>query len=271
MKLNDAYTQWQYKQGGAAVGHRPTTLRYPQQALPIVSTQEDMIAQNEAAVYAGQPEYELATSTIQTYTALQSDQVGKKIGVPTDQVLERLQKVLAKHEIPVGLVAKLFQLERFGTLYFNIDDSGSMNSATDSFHADGSPMTRWDEVFIRVKTLFEIIAYVPIQKVHVAFLNRNDDIDIVRKGETPEQFLQHIGRKLDQHAARRPSGGNPDLRAITKAMAVSGSKSIYYFGDGGLDHGEMSGFEKLLIGRKNPQDSPVTFMSCTNNDADVEW
>lgn len=271
MTLNDAYTRWQNQQGGAAVGQTPTTLRNPQQALAIVSTQEDMAAQNAAAVKAGKPEYELSSSTIQTFTELQGDDVGRKIGVPTDEVLDRLEKVLAKYEIPVGLVAKLLELKRFNTLYFIIDDSSSMKRRSDSHHPDGHQMTRWEEAFMRIKTLLEIISYVPIQKVRVAFLNRRETIDVVRQGDTPQQFLGNVGQQLDRFYFSGPLRGTPAYGALQQAMNFPGSKSVYFFGDGEPNRGERPLIETLIVGRRNSYDSPVTFMSCTNEDDQVEW
>lgn len=185
--------------------------------------------------------------------------------------MERLQKILAKYEIPVGLVAKLMGLQNYQTLYFIIDDSGSMTLETDSNHANGKAMTRWEEAFLRMKSLIEIMAYVPTQQIIIRFLNRPDEIIASRHGEAPEVFIQNLVSQLDLQQRRDPSGGTPALRALRRAVQHPGTKSIYFFGDGQPDRGEQPQIEDLFISRREPEKSPVTFLSCTGEDEQVKW
>jgi hypothetical protein len=37
------------------------------------------------------------------------------------------------------------------------------------------------------------------------------------------------------------------------------------------NHGEQAQIEQLVINRLDPEDSPLTFLSCSNEDSEVEW
>jgi hypothetical protein len=108
------------------------------------------------------------------------------------------------------------RLSDFDLLNFIIDDSGSMDLNSDVKDSDGRRMTRWEEAISRMRSLIEIIAYVPIKKIRIQFLNDRRTIEHVRRGseigETPGQFIKHMFHQLSK--AKGPGGGTPALEVV---------------------------------------------------------
>ena len=73
----------------------------------------------------------------------------------------------------------------------------------------------------------------------------------------------------------KPAGGTPAKERIAESLARAPDKSMirYFFGDGVPNGGAASAaaITQMLIRRPNPQQNPFTFLSCTDNDKDVEW
>lgn len=121
------------------------------------------MAFNEAQVNGGGQERPLASNTDQAMEKLQNDpSIAAQMGLNSDQVVDGLQAMLSKYECPMGLMTKLLDLQQFDVLDFIIDDSGSMNNVTDSRLPNGQMMTRWQEAISRLKTMIEIVSFVPI-------------------------------------------------------------------------------------------------------------
>ncbi len=135
--------------------------------------------------------------------------------------------------------------------------------------------TRWDEAHERLKEMIEILAYVPFQQIGIEFLNRRDRISLTRNGQPPEAFLDEAIRQVDAIFAQKPIGTTPALEKIKESFLRGQGVSIarYFFGDGLPNGGEMAIREitNLVKNRPDPASNPVTFCSCTNEDAAVEW
>jgi hypothetical protein len=98
-KLNPEYTQWQRQQ--TKPGQVPTSLANASVALPVVSNMEDYMKFNEAQVQGGGVERPLASNTDQALERLQNDaSIGQKVGLSSDQVVDGLQSMLSKYEVP---------------------------------------------------------------------------------------------------------------------------------------------------------------------------
>jgi hypothetical protein len=54
--------------------------------------------------------------------------------------------MLAKYEVPMGLMSKLLDLQQFDVLDFILDDSGSMNNLTDSRLPNGQVYTSYQTI-----------------------------------------------------------------------------------------------------------------------------
>jgi hypothetical protein len=167
-------------------------------------------------------------------------------------------------------------LSEFDTLEFIIDDSGSMQCTTDSNHpVTHQPMSRWEEAQLRLKEMIEVLAYVPFRAIAVEFLNRRDQIMLTRQGRTPPDFIQHAYGMIDSVFARLPDGTTPAMEKLQESLIVGQGKSIarYFFGDGTPDGGVEAQDEiiNILRHREYPERNPMTFISCTNENDQVEW
>ena len=147
---------------------------------------DDYSKYNEANVACGSAERPLAIQTDKALDKMQAPEFSKRVGLSTDQVsisqspfdilirkvVDGLQAILSKYEVPMGLMSKLMDLQQFDVLDFIIDDSGSMNNVTDSYYPNGQPKTRWVEAIQRLKNMVEVLAYVPTNCNPLVFLIR---------------------------------------------------------------------------------------------------
>mmetsp|Transcript_6698 Transcript_6698/g.16714 ORF Transcript_6698/g.16714 Transcript_6698/m.16714 type:complete len:438 (-) Transcript_6698:366-1679(-) len=276
MKLNPEYKRWKDAQNAASAGPAmpapATTVLSSSQALPIVSSIEDHMQLNEDL---GQ-DIPMAESTSATIDMLQEPEIAVEAGLPPDEMIDELGVLLAKYEIPIGLTNKLMMLSEFQSLEFIVDDSGSMQMATDSVDpGTRRPMSRWTEAHLRVKEMVEIIAYVPFEQIGIEFLNRKDRVSLKRDGRSPKQFILEANSAIDAVFARGPSGTTPALEKLQESFLRGQGFNIarYFFGDGLPNGGKQAvdNIIRLLRDRRDPEQNPMTFLSCTNEDSAVEW
>jgi hypothetical protein len=155
------------------------------------------------------------------------------------------------------------KLLEFHALEFIVDDSGSMQCATDSNNpVTHVPMSRWKEAQIRLKEFIEILVYIPFSQVVVGFLNRQDQKILTRQGQAPSLFIQEDNRKIDPVFAQGPIGTTPALKKLQESLIKGEGKSIarYFFGDGIPNGGEWAQKEILTILRhcQDPARNPIT-------------
>ena len=207
---------------------------------------------------------------------IQEPEISVEAGMSPDTMVDELGAVLDKYEAPMGLMNKLMMLSEFQVLEFMIDDSGSMTLMSDTINKlTGRGQTRWEEAHNRLKEMIEVIAYTPFQQIEIVFLNRQDRVSLTRQGRHPKSFLVDAFRQIDAVFARRPSGTTPALEKIRASLEGNPGLSIarWFFGDGVPNGGIAAQREitRLIINRPNPSANPVTFISCTNEDDQVEW
>jgi len=271
MKLNPEYKKWK----DAYLGAPSTTVQNPSVALPIISNMEDHANFNDAVVASGGSEIPLAESTNATIEMMQEPDISVDAGMSPDTMVDELGAIFSKYEVPIGLMNKLMMLSEFNVLEFMIDDSGSMSLTSDTFDKTGRPQTRWQEAHSRLKELMEILAYVPANKIVVVFLNRVDVVSLERQGKDPKSFLADAYRQIDAVFARPPSGTTPAWEKLQKSFLGNPNMSIarWFFGDGLPNGGIMAQHKitQMLLNRKDPSSNPMTFVSCTNEDEQVEW
>jgi hypothetical protein len=139
------------------------------------------------------------------------------------------------------------------------------------------PLTRWKEAQIRLKEMIEILAYIPFNTIVIEFLNRKDQIVLLRQGRTPHVFIQDAYSQIDAIFPREPTryDTTPYLEKIQQTILRGQGKSIarYFFGDGVPNGGERAQREivNILKHRQEPVSNPITFISCTDEDDQVEW
>ncbi|MDE0980318.1 MAG: hypothetical protein OSA78_10010, partial [Flavobacteriales bacterium] len=272
MKLNPEYKRWKEKQGGGPA----TTVANPSMALPVVSNMEDHEKLNEAVVASGGQEFPLSESTAATIEMMQEPEICLEAGMQVDEMVDELGNILTKYEVPMGLMNKLMMLSELQSLEFIIDDSGSMMAGSDTVNPQtGKQNTRWEEAHQRVKEMVEILAYVPFNRIGIEFLNRRDRVSLERNGRDPRTFLASAYSQIDQQFAKKPSGTTPYLEKIRESITRGKGASLgrYFFGDGVPNGGLHAQKEivNILKNRENPEGNPCTFISCTNDDAAVEW
>ncbi|MBS0625404.1 MAG: hypothetical protein JSS32_05080 [Verrucomicrobia bacterium] len=263
-QLNPEYKKYMAQQGKPA-----TTALRPDVALPVVSNMDQHQQLRDASLKANSGDVPLAKSTDATIDMLQDPDYCRKIGLGADQAVDALGNLFAKYEVPMGLMNKLMGLTEFNYLEFTVDDSGSMGTRV------SASQTRWGEAHERLKTLVEILAYIPTPRVVIKFLNRADRIVLERKGEDPQTFIGRAYQQIDQAFKRPPDGMTPVERSLQDSFREGAGKKVarYLFCDGVPDGGDAAKgrIAALLKTRQNPADNPMTLLSCSENDKDVEW
>jgi hypothetical protein len=272
MKLNPEYKKWTASQKGVPT----TTVANPEKALPIVSSMEDHEMLNESATQHGGKEIPLSESTNATIEMMQEPEICLEAGMTPDTMVDELGSIMNKYEVPMGLMNKLMMLSEFELLEFMIDDSGSMTLISDTVNpVTGAPNTRWQEAQIRLKEMIEILAFVPCPQIDIIFLNRRTQVSLLKNGKAPKMFLAEAYREIDRLFANGPSGTTPFLEKLQDSLIRGQNKSIarWFFGDGIPNGGVPAQQEvtRILCNRQNPEGNPMTFISCTNDDAAVEW
>lgn len=264
MKLNPEYKKWKASTSTST----SSTSTMSVDALPVVSTVLDCQELQSVA-----PSVQLNSETQATLDSLPQRMQGI---LSPDTALTQLTQLLAKYEVPVGLLRKLMILSEFDVLEFLIDDSGSMGLPSDTNNAYGQPQTRWQEAAGRLKEMLEIISYLPFQQVKVWFLNRPNILHFNRNHRDPATLFHDMVTQIDQVFAAPPYGSTPAFERLQQSFRNYPSQQTiarYFFGDGVPNGGKAAqkGILTLLQTRPNPQQHPVTFMSCTNEDDQVEW
>jgi len=274
MKMNPAYKAWKTSEataGAVAGGHAALPAANPN-ALPVVSSMEDHEKLSDDLGY----DVPLAASTDATIEMMQMPDISLEAGMQPDEMVDMLGSVLGKYEVPMGLMNKLMYLNEFASLEFIIDDSGSMQMDSDTINPiSGRSNTRWEEAHQRLREMVEILAYVPFQQIGIEFLNRKDRVTLKRDGMPPPAFLQGAIQQIDAQFARGPSGTTPALEKLQESFLRGQGVKIarYFFGDGLPNGGRRAITEivRIVKNRPLPENNPVTFISCTNEDEAVEW
>lgn len=197
-------------------------------------------------------------------------------GYQGDDSLDELNGVMAKYEVPAGMLSKLLQLRQFDVAEIIVDDSGSMGLMTDAKDPNGNSMNRWWEAKYRISQMIEIMAYIPCPALTVYFLNRPNVLTLQRnQGELPTQFIQRVEDILIQAFQRGPAGTTPAREAIEASLNRNYGRATlrYFLGDGVPNGGTVAcrQIQSMLMNRPNPERNPFTFFSCTNQDDQVEW
>lgn len=97
--MNPEYKKWKDAQPGGSV--TPSSPMNPQ-ALPVVSNMEDHAQMNEDL---GQ-DIMLAESTNATIEMMQEPEICLEAGMQPDEMVDELGNILAKYEVPMGLMNK---------------------------------------------------------------------------------------------------------------------------------------------------------------------
>lgn len=191
--------------------------------------------------------------------------------------IDALNAVLAKYEVPAGMLSKILDVSRFETIEIIVDDSGSMGRATDARDpVTGASMSRWAEARHRISQMVELLAHVKCPPVRILFLNRATVIVLRRgAGELPAAYIERAEGMIGEAFGPRPSGTTPALDAIRESLGRHARRATlrYFLGDGVPNGGKpaVDAIQEMISTRADPERNPFTFLSCTDQDDQVEW
>jgi hypothetical protein len=265
-KLNPDYVNWKPENKTSLM---PNQTPY---ALPVVTNLKEYGDYKNAAGV----DYSLPRPLQDAIATVQLPSYADSLGIQGD-ALQIITPLFTKYEIPLGMLSKLMGISAYQAVHFVIDDSGSMGFPTDSNHPNGTPMTRWEEAQQRVKVMIEIMAFVPTPPITISFLNRPASVELVRGQKHPHMFVNESWATIDSVFRQGPVGGTPFYEKILDSLQnprFQGQKVIrYFFGDGEPNGGieAVRSIIQLVMSRNRPQDNPITLVSCTNEDSQVEW
>jgi len=278
-KLNPAYAKFNPSE-------KQTTVANPEQALTIVSTMDDYIQASEAHKVATGKEMKLSESTVASIEMLQDPEHLGKFKAPTTLdggvLLDKLTNIFAQYEIPLGMVNKLLALSEYN-LNFIIDDSGSMNSASDVSFKDATAylakrnsdttarLTRWQEAEDRLHIMIDLLAFIPTNGITLRFLNRDRPICLNQQGKTPEKFAEEAHAVITQAFSKKPVGLTPIFHHLEQAFNSEGCNMHYLFTDGVPTDASTEAVAHLIKMRRNPMNQALTFISCTDDNAAANW
>jgi len=276
MKLNPDWTAARQRQPAA----QSSGVVQPN-ALPVVCSMDQYAEMNAECARNNRPERPLSESTAATVEMMQEADIKRQAGYTgSREMVDALGVVFAKYEVPMGLMNRLFGLpERFDMMEFLLDDSGSMKLDSDTVDPKTNRVqSRWSEMRQRLKQMLELLAYVPTPPLLIRFLNRQTLIELRHSpDQTPEQFFADACCQVDSafDAYGGPGGSTPMLQAMERSLYQQQRRrvALYVFCDGQPDGGLTSQQRicELCNRRPQPSDNPITFISCSNVDSEVEW
>eukprot|EP01134_Creolimax_fragrantissima_P002467 CFRG2467T1 len=202
-------------------------------------------------------------------------------GVSMGTVSNLLQKAFAKYELSSATVSKIMRISTYDAVEFIIDDSGSMGATSDTPDAiTGQIHTRWSEAKYRIKQKLEILSLFACPSIRFRFMNHTmSDFMVVRAGKSPEQFKKEIFSLVDGAFRVSPSGGTPAYSTLKQSFDEGIGKKIFrYVYFDGVPNERVANAEQMIrdlllnrTTRGNPEDNPINFLSCTEDDDAVEW
>jgi hypothetical protein len=292
MKLNPEYTAYMSAQSGTPP-QPPDKYSSGDQPLAIVSSMDDIATASQQQQTSTGTTLQLADSTVASMEIIQDEDFTDQFQAPGggadgSELLDGLTEYFVKYEVPVGLINKLMALQ-FYQLKFIIDDSGSMNAKTDSFMNEASEhvlrgqpksatvaMTRWQEAETRMHNLIDILTYVPTKSIEIRFMNAPNVINLQRAGKTIDQFrAEGHGQLVQAFTTIAVRYKTPTLRVLTQsfqAAAMGADPCMHYLlTDGVPSDAVVQQVADLIVHRQNPEANPVTLISCTNEDDEVNW
>ena len=265
-----------------------TSLDTMPHALGVISNMSDYAKLSERF---GQ-EFSLAESTKTALQVTRDERFCHQVGFAPDLMVRQLEELFTKHKIPMGLMNKLFGLSDFDVVEFIIDDSNSMHCSYVSPHdADKNGQqqqqqqqtnTRWTQAQARLKELLELVAFVPLSRIQVSFLDRPTELIWTRQDvdghnhKQPHLFLKDAYADIDACFALGPTDTPTQWEHLHDSMIAGRHKekvACFFLTDGLPNARHLAHHEtfQALLQRPNPAANPVTFLSCTDDQAHRDW
>lgn len=236
--------------------------------LPMVSmpSMDEIIEANEMATASGNPtaETNFTDKTVKALELLQDESYNGKFGatgMKDRDLLNELMKVLAKYEIPNGMVTKL--MAGIGVARtFIIDNSGSMAAKTKLTDKHGfnntslllknthpmmqqklsdqldrsrkfgtldtDTMTRFEEAENRLHIMVDLFSLIPTGDWSFKFMNTDGsdftNFEITRADKTVEQFAIEAHDSIAKNFNHSPYGGTPTKKMLEQAFREAENK-----------------------------------------------
>lgn len=137
-------------------------------------------------------------------------------------------------------------------------------------------MTRWQEAENRLHIMLDILAYIPVRGIEIRFLNFQRVLSIPRIGKDPDAF-RHEAHTLVRHtfSGIEVKYKTPTFRTLSQAFEAANRLEdptmIYLLTDGLPSDASTETVAALIISRPRPAHMPVTLISCSDVDDEVEW
>lgn len=124
--------------------------------------------------------------------------------------------------------------------------------------------------------MLDIIAYIPTYPITIGFLNSKLKINLTHDGKSIEQFQSEAHAAVAQaFASIDVKYKTPTFRELTKAFDAAqhfAEPTMHYFMTDGVPSDQpVDVVARLIQNRPYPERNPLTLMSCTNEDHEVEW
>lgn len=138
------------------------------------------------------------------------------------------------------------------------------------------PMTRWQEAENRLHILIDILAYVPFKHLTIRFLNASHVLNLTHANKSIEQFKQEAHSLIsDTFSSIDVRHLTPTYQVLTRAFNEATNFTDptmhYLFTDGIPSDRSVEDVSELILSRAFPEKNPLTLMSCTDQDEDVQW
>jgi hypothetical protein len=111
----------------------------PPQQLAILTSMNDIANANTMANQSNMGNVQLSQNTVYALECVQGEEYAQNFtpNCGGASMLDGISNIFSQYEIPVGILSKLLELQKY-RLSFIVDDSGSMNLATDVLIRDGT-------------------------------------------------------------------------------------------------------------------------------------
>lgn len=204
-----------------------------------------------------------------------------------EQAIQSLDALFTKYQIPLGLLVKCKELSRFSSLQFIVDDSGSMSRNSDllwedaeyikeykSIKPQGGYVSRWEEVENRLHLMIDLLAWTETGPIVISFFNNAFETITLNPGtQSPQQFAAEAHIKIHSYFSTMPPLANTPLKsALNRAFRKAKTPTAFYLlTDGKPSDATEDEIAEIIRTRKNPEDYPLSLLSCTNETNEVAW
>ena len=163
------------------------------------------------------------------------------------------------------------------------DTDVTMSDASPFMFEPGTPfppsnvrMSRWQEAENRLHVMMDILAYIPVPSISISFFNAKNVIHLSRLGRSVEEFRD------EAHVAVRRTFNSVEVRYKTPTYTILSRElqtaashpeptMLYLLTYGVPTDRPVSAVAELIARRPQPERTPISLLSCSNEDEEVEW